>query len=298
MTSRKSFAATAVAALSGLALTVTAASAIAAGRGISPPPVDNQKPADNANGLEIALALETTDDNNTFGAPSLITAPDANRFALRGELSKSAGEGLCNDVDFYHIDGLTPLGEYIVGLVGPSEMDGHVGLFDDTGLLTDTIDPGLAGKILATANGDGGLNLAVSALLDGDFDGNEDKFLNPHGLCAEYLVHFEQVVFGDLNADAQVDTGDVRVLLGAIGSTTAPAADLTNDGIVDADDLRVLANTVTDRKARKLASKNAKKLAKRQAKAAKKAQKLAEKTARKAAREAKRLAKRLASRGR
>ena len=264
MSSQKRFTHTAIAALAGLAIGAVATDSLAARR-VAAPPADNRgSTIKDANGLEVALVLDAeqgAQGNNGFGSASPIAAPNADRFAIRGELSKAASDGACRDVDFFAVSGLTPDTDYQVVQFGPINDKMTVGWFAGDGSQNSASDPGV-GKIVVTTDASGDLALACTADSDADFDGNADGGAEAHGLCGEYFLIVEPSaapVVGDLNGDSIVDVDDVRAMLAVFGNTDSPLADLDLNGIVDSDDVRIIAGLVADKQGRKLASKEAKK---------------------------------------
>ena len=251
----------AIAALTAITLGATTFTADARTRVGAPPTVDNQGDVKNGDDLEVALALDSESeagDNNTFGSATPIDAPNDDRFAIRGALSKSTDDGMCRDVDFFFVTGLAPDTEYQVIQHGEVNDKMTVGWFNGDGSLNSASDP-LDGKISMTTTPEGDLLIGCSADNDGDFNGAGDGGADPHGLCGDYHLILEVALFADINSDAAVNVNDVRAMLAVFGNTDTPAADLDNNGIVDSDDLRILADLVTDRKGRRIANKQAKK---------------------------------------
>jgi hypothetical protein len=277
MKSRKTIKRTAIGALAGLAFGCIASTSLAAGR-LGGPTVDNQGPAKDADGLDLALVLDTESvvgANDSAGSATPITAPGESPFAIRGALSKSEGDGLCRDVDFFAVTGLAPDTEHQVVQFGDINDKMTVGWFNGDGSLNSASDPA-SGKITVTSTAEGELLLACSADNDGDFDGAGDGGADPHGLCGDFFLVVdlkEMPVAGDVNGDSIVDVGDVRAMLGVFGETGHSPADLDGNGIVDADDVRIIADLVTDTKGQKLADKRVKKAEKDAQREAKRAAK-------------------------
>jgi len=251
----------AIAALAGLTFGAAAntASADRASRG----GLNNAGPVTEYDGAEIPVVRETEDGsgaNDSFENAIDAVAPSDDRFALRGEFGEQ--DRVCADVDVFSISGLAPNTEYLVTQSGAIGDKMSVGWFA-ADLSLNSASTGADGKITITADNVGNALLACSAETDGDFDGDADGSAEAHGLCGDYYLTVELAVAGDVNGDDLVDIGDVRAMLGMIGDTGSSSADLTKDGIVDADDLRVLADLVQGKKAkkaRKLAIKRAGKL--------------------------------------
>ncbi|MCB9838933.1 MAG: hypothetical protein H6813_06300 [Phycisphaeraceae bacterium] len=253
----------AVAALAAIAI-AAASPADAARRGAAPP-VDSVGDVKSANDLDIALALDSetaAGDNDSFASAKPIAAPNDDRFALRGELTKTDGDGMCRDVDFFTISGLAPSTSYNITQFGDINDKMIVGVFDESGQITAVSD---LGKVSATADADGVIVIAGASAEDQDFDGANDSTAQPHGLCGGYYLVIELPVLGDLTGDSAVNVDDVRAMLALFGDTDSPQADLDLDGIVDSDDLRIIADLVTDKKGRRIANNKATKF-ERQAK--------------------------------
>ena len=287
MTSRKSVTAAAVWALTGLAISAFASTSMAVGVAAGGATDAGQAPITNGEAEASTLLIENeggVNGNDAFDSPTVFTAPEDDLFFIRGELSASDADGLCRDVDFFRIEGLEPLGEFIFFVGGDISLEAHLVWHNADGDQILTIGPGLGGKITLSSDMEGVISIAVSALIDGDFDGNDDETTDVHALCGEYYIYIEALLFGDVNGDSTVDVGDVRAMLNVFGAADEPRADLTKDGVVDVADLRILADTVNDRRAQRLANRKADRIERKQRRAEIKRQRRAEKAARRALR--------------
>ena len=253
MNRNKKFIATTIAALAGTGIALMTAPAHASRLGGN----TNQAPVTGGDLEATPLVLDTekgANSNDTFETATVAVAPLDDRLDIAGVLSKSDSDGVCRDVDFYQISDLIPLADYCISMTIVTAQDATMGWFNKNGELLQ-VDRGLL-CVVADTNGD--ILFAVSGHTDEDFDGNDDKSGQSHGVCVEYRLSVDIQLPADVNGDALIDIDDVRAMLGLIGSTDAPEADLNRDGIVDAADLRVLADEVSDKRARGLAEKKAK----------------------------------------
>lgn len=254
---RTAIAALAALSIGALAITTTADAARRGGNTI-----DNPVEVKSADGEEVALVLESEDnagDNNSAGEATTVEAPNDDRFAIRGDLSKSDSDGMCRDVDFLRIEKLAPDTGYCIILNGPIKDKMVAGWISDTSSVELS---GPDGKLCLTADENGVAVIALSADADENFDGVVDGAADTHGLCGDYNLLVElsnEPVIADLNGDGAVNVDDVRAMLAVFGDTDNPVADLDSNGIVDSDDLRAIVDIVGDKKGRKLAKKEAKK---------------------------------------
>lgn len=130
----------------------------------------------------ILLGRET-DRNSAFAIRDRFEAPD-------GAIIAAALRPDGSDRDFFEFSGFAP-GSAVVLEVTEGDLDTTLGLFDRSGrrvAIDDDAGAGDLSRLLAIADDQGAVRVAVSGFDDFDFDGRSDSTGRPHGQSGDYVL--------------------------------------------------------------------------------------------------------------